>query len=63
MRQRNSMELYPLTMCYFIKRAQKCSKLFFDHHKTIKFHDFQFIPVYLAVSRHLCRVLSVACLV
>ena len=23
------MELYPLTMCYFIKRTQKCTKLFF----------------------------------
>ena len=29
MRQRKSLELYPLTMCYFIKRTQKCTKLFF----------------------------------
>ena len=27
--QRKSLELYPLTMCYFIKRTQKCTKLFF----------------------------------
>lgn len=29
MRQRKSLELYSLTMCYFIKRTQKCTKLFF----------------------------------
>ena len=28
MRQRKSLELYPLTMCYFIERTQKCTKLF-----------------------------------
>lgn len=32
MRQRKSLELYPLTMCYFIKRTQKCTKLFFNHY-------------------------------
>ena len=32
MRQRKSLELYPLTMCYFTKRAQKCTKLFFYHY-------------------------------
>ena len=26
------MELYPLTMCYFIERTQKCTKLFFNHY-------------------------------
>ena len=31
--QRKSLELYPLTMCYFIKRTQKCTKLFFNHYK------------------------------
>ncbi len=29
------MELYPLTMCYFIERTQKCTKLFFNHYYTI----------------------------
>ena len=32
MKQRKSLELYPLTMCYFIKRTQKCTKLFFNHY-------------------------------
>ena len=32
MRQRKSLELYPLTMCYFIIRTQKCTKLFFNHY-------------------------------
>ena len=27
------MELYPLTMCYFIERTQKCTKLFFNHYQ------------------------------
>ena len=26
------MELYPLTMCYFRERTQKCTKLFFNHY-------------------------------
>lgn len=32
MKQRKSLELYPLTMCYFIKRIQKCTKLFINHY-------------------------------
>lgn len=32
MKQRKSLELYPLTMCYFIKRTQKCTKLFINHY-------------------------------
>ena len=35
MRQRKSLELYPLTMCYFIIRTQKCTKLFFNHYLVI----------------------------
>ena len=35
MRQRKSLELYPLTMCYFIIRTQKCTKLFFNHYITV----------------------------
>lgn len=31
------MELYPLTMCYFIIRTQKCTKLFFNHYLKEKF--------------------------
>ena len=34
-RQRKSLELYPLTMCYFIKRTQKCTKLFINNYLTI----------------------------
>lgn len=30
------MELYPLTMCYFIERTQKCTKLFFNHYISEK---------------------------
>lgn len=40
------MELYPLTMCYFIKRAQKCTKLFLIITKQLNFmifNSFQFI--------------------
>jgi len=36
MRQRKSLELYPLTMCYFIIRTQKCTKLFFNHYFIVK---------------------------
>ena len=36
MRQRKSLELYPLTMCYFIIRTQKCTKLFFNHYLVDK---------------------------
>ena len=32
MRQRKSLELYPINMCYFLKRTQKCTKLFFYHY-------------------------------
>lgn len=32
MRQRKSLELYPLTMCYFIKITKKYTKLFFYHY-------------------------------
>ena len=31
------MELYPLTMCYFRERTQKCTKLFFNHYLDINF--------------------------
>ena len=31
------MELYPLTMCYFIERTQKCTKLFFNHYSEVKY--------------------------
>ena len=31
-KKRKSLELYPLTMCYFIERIQKCTKLFFNHY-------------------------------
>ncbi len=37
MRQRKSLELYPLTMCYFIIRTQKCTKLFFNHYLVFNF--------------------------
>lgn len=30
MRQRKILELYPLTMCCFIKRTRKCTKLFLN---------------------------------
>ena len=30
------MELYPLTMCYFIERTQKCTKLFFNHYLAVQ---------------------------
>ena len=36
MRQRKSLELYPLTMCYFIIRTQKCTKLFFNHYLILR---------------------------
>ena len=32
MRQRKSLKLYPLTMCYLQERTQKCTKLFFNHY-------------------------------
>lgn len=28
---KEELGLYPLTMCYFIKRTQKCTKLFINH--------------------------------
>lgn len=36
MKQRKSLELYPLTMCYFIKRTQKYTKLFFNRYINYK---------------------------
>ena len=35
MRQRKSLKLYPLTMCYLQERTQKCTKLFFNHYLLI----------------------------
>lgn len=35
------MELYPLTMCYFIERTQKCTKLFFNHYLKGKKWELQ----------------------
>ena len=35
MRQRKSLKLYPLTMCYLQERTQKCTKLFFNHYLVI----------------------------
>lgn len=33
---RKSLKLYPLTMCCFIKRIQKCTKLFFYRYLETK---------------------------
>ncbi len=29
---KEELELYSLTMCYFVERTQKCTKLFFNHY-------------------------------
>lgn len=46
MRQRKSLKLYPLTMCYFIKRTQKCIKLFFNCYLLIMAACSILLPAY-----------------
>ena len=56
MRQRKSLELYPLTMCYFIKRTQKCTKLFFKHYYIMKKKRI----ITLSVALFLCAIAAFA---
>ena len=46
MKQRKSLELYPLTMSYFIKRTQKCTKLFINHYLRIRYYFFDVYMFY-----------------
>ena len=53
MKQRKSLELYPLTMCYFIKRTQKCTKLFINHYLGKKCMN-KFVEKILSRIKYFC---------